>query len=145
MKSTTKKQTLLNEELMEKRDRIKEDICMFYMERIPDTLEILYEEAHFEKKLQNLEPLFESPFHYKFIEHYGLNLFVDGFMFSLYKQANLLNDFMKENISLEVKERLDAMAQDARRDFNEQEVECFTLTAYKIFEFGIEAGKGYTL
>jgi hypothetical protein len=145
MKPTTQKQSLKNEEITEKRDRIKEDICIFYMERIPDILEALYEEAYFEKGLKNLEPLFESSFHYKFIELYGLNLFVDGFMFSLYAQANLLSDFLKKDISIEVKERLDAMTEDACRYFGEPEVECFILTAYKIFEFGIEAGKGYTL
>jgi hypothetical protein len=145
LKSTTNKQSLSKEELKEKRDRIKEDICILYMERIPDILEVLYEQAYFDKKLQNLKPLFESSFHYKFIELYGLNQFVDGFMFSLYTQANLLNDFLKKDFSKEVKERLDEMTVDAGRYFNEPEVECFTLTAFKIFEFGIQTGKGYTL
>jgi hypothetical protein len=137
--------TSIHDDFSENRERIKEDILFIYSEQIPDILEALYEVAHFEKKIQHLEPLFESPFHYRFIENYGLNLFIDGFLFSLYSKTNRLNEFLRENISSEVKERLDAMTDDASRRFEEDAVDCFTLTAYKIFEFGVESGKNYKM
>ncbi|WP_113930650.1 hypothetical protein [Bacillus sp. P14.5] len=105
---------------------------------------MLYETAYFEKEIRRLEPLFESPFHYRFIEFYGMNLFFDGFLFSLYSKANILDDYLREDLSEGVKARLDAMTEDAGKLFNEEEVECFTLTAYKIFEFGTIAGKDYS-
>ncbi|WP_421381963.1 hypothetical protein ACOJQI_21510 [Bacillus salacetis] len=145
MTSSITKHPLTDDDFFQNREKLKEDILTFYSERIPDILKVLYETARFEMRIRNLEPLFDSPFHYRFIEDYGLNLFVDGFLFSLYSKANLLNEFLREDISSEVKERLDRMAADAARKFEENTVHCFTLTAYKIFEFGVEAGKEYTL
>jgi hypothetical protein len=145
LNSSIKKHTLSNDDFFQNREKLKEDILSFYSEQIPDILEVLYETARFEKGIWNLEPLFESPFHYRFIEDYGLNLFIDGFLFSLYSKANMLNEFLKEDISSEVKGRLDGMTADATRKFEQNAVQCFTLTAYKIFEFGVEAGKEYTL
>ncbi|WP_409252184.1 hypothetical protein V1502_19130 [Bacillus sp. SCS-153A] len=145
MNSSVKKHNLLNDDFSQNREKIKEDILFFYSERIPDILEVLYELAHFEKQIKNLEPLFESPFHYRFIEDYGLNLFLDGFLFSLYSKTNTLDIYLKEDISKEVKERLDSMSFDASHQFEESAVECFTLTAYKIFEFGVNAGKDYPI
>ncbi|RIW31855.1 hypothetical protein D3H55_14630 [Bacillus salacetis] len=145
MNSSIKNYTSIHDDFSKDREKIKEDILFFYSEQIPDILEALFTIAHFEKKITVLEPLFESPFHYRFIENYGLNLFIDGFIFSLYSKANMLNEFLKEDISSEVKKRLDTMTADASIRFEEDAVECFTLTAYKVFEFGVEAGKGYTM
>ncbi|MGD6969119.1 hypothetical protein ACQCVP_22110 [Rossellomorea vietnamensis] len=143
MKSSTKNQPL-SDHLSKNREKLKEDVLLFYSESIPDILEALYDTAYFEKEIRRLEPLFESPFHYRFIEFHGMNLFFEGFLFSLYSKANLLDDYLREDLSEGVKTRLDAMTEDAGRLFNEAEVECFTLTAYKIFEFGTIAGKDYS-
>lgn len=143
MNSSIKKHSLLNDDFSQNREKLKEDILFFYSDRIPDILEVLYEVARFEKQIQDLQPLFDSPFHYRFIENHGLNLFVDGFLFSLYSKCNMLDEYLREDISKEVKERLDALTHQASRRFEKSAAECFTLTAYKIFEFGVLAGKDY--
>ncbi|MGM0843602.1 MAG: hypothetical protein ACQEUT_01395 [Bacillota bacterium] len=145
MKSSIKKEPFSHDDLSKNREKIKEDVLFFYSELIPDILEVLYVTAQIEKKIPHIEPLFQSPFHYRFIENHGLNLFLDGFLFSLYSKANMLNDYLREEISQGVKARLDAMTEDAGSIFDEVTVECFTLTAYKIFEFGTDAGKKYSL
>jgi hypothetical protein len=134
-------ETMLPQDLQEKLKILKTEIAAYYSETIPLIFDTLLEVAEGEMELMNTDSILESSFLQRFMDVHNLYLFADGFTFSMQQEAGMMTKPLKNAFSKRVKERLNELKNEALQFLNIEETECFTLTAYKTFEYGMETGK----
>jgi hypothetical protein len=129
----------------EKNRKLTNDLQQYILQSYENITHQLFKSIHDVAKdhlqLHNINYLFKGPFFMKMMENYGLQLFTKGFSYGVQQAANMLDSAYKEEIALLVEDLLDDIASESQEYFSQVETKCFTVTGYKAFELGVEAGR----
>jgi hypothetical protein len=129
----------------EKNRKLTNDLQQYILQSYENITHHLFESIHDIAKndlqLTTIHYLFKGPFFMKMMENYGLQLFTKGFSYGIQQAANMLDSTYKEEIALLVESLLADISSESQKYFSQAETKCFTVTGYKAFELGVEAGR----